>query len=81
MPERKAAVPAVTAVKDRALGSDIRRFYLGGRHLGTMKKTGRSLSLSVSLRHQPQFGQWFEENADEIVQMIHDHWSKSRGEG
>ncbi|MBM3603806.1 MAG: plasmid partitioning protein RepB [Alphaproteobacteria bacterium] len=81
VPERKAAVPAVTAMKDRALSSDIRRFDLGGRHLGTMKKTGRSLSLSVSLRHQPQFGQWFEENADEIVQMIHDHWSKSRGEG
>lgn len=78
---QQATVPAVTvAEKSDRKGSDVRRFDLAGRHVGTMKKTGRSLSLSVSLRHQPKFGQWIEENADEVVQLIHDHWKKNQGE-
>lgn len=58
-----------------------RPLALSGRHIGTLKKTGRSLSLNVSLRHQPQFGQWLEDNADEILRLLHDRWTESRDGG
>lgn len=71
-----ATVPAVTAAEPRSPAS--RPLTLSGRHVGTLKKTGRSLSLNVSLRHQPHFGQWFEENADEILRLLYDRWTESR---
>ena len=80
--QKNATVPAVTVAKSSSGGRPAtKRFDIGGRHVGTLKKTGRSLSLNVSLRHQPQFGQWLEENADEVVALIHDRWTKSREEG
>jgi len=73
---------AVTAgTTEKAGPSASRPLALSGRHVGMLKKTGRSLSLNVSLRHQPQFGQWFEENADEIVRLLHNRWTESRGKG
>lgn len=79
---QSAPVTAVTAVfvTPKEAG-DIRRFAFDGKHLGTMRKTGRSLSLNVSLRHQPEFGQWLEDNADGVVGMLRDRWLKSREEG
>ncbi|WP_435171248.1 plasmid partitioning protein RepB [Falsirhodobacter sp. 1013] len=78
-PKANVVVPAGTTTKSGPTAS--RPLALSGRHVGTLKKTGRSLSLNVSLRHQPQFGQWFEENADEIVRLLHDRWTESRGKG
>lgn len=49
-----------------------------GRKIGILKRTGQSVSLSVSLRHQPKFGQWFEEHADAIIADAHERWMKSR---
>lgn len=72
-------VTVTAGTTTKAGPSASRPLSLSGRHVGTLKKTGRSLSLNVSLRHQPQFGQWFEKNADEIVRLLHDRWTESRG--
>jgi ParB family chromosome partitioning protein len=86
--QRKIAAPQKDTVTAGTVGTgasreggDIRRFSLEGKHLGTMRKTGRSLSLNVSLRHQPDFGQWLEENADDVVGMLRNLWLESREEG
>lgn len=61
-------------------GPPPRRFDFGGRHVGNMKRSHRILSLNISLHHQPEFGQWLEENADDAVRLLHEQWRKSRGE-
>lgn len=62
-------------------GPPPRRFDIGGRHIGNMKRSHRLLSLNISLHHQPEFGQWLEENADDAVRLLHEQWQKNRGEG
>ncbi|QUS37417.1 plasmid partitioning protein RepB [Falsirhodobacter algicola] len=78
-PDVPAAVTAGTTAGTALPAS--RPLALSGRHIGTLKKTGRSISLNVSLRHQPQFGQWFEDNVDEILRLLHDRWTDSRDKG
>ncbi|MDH2329078.1 plasmid partitioning protein RepB [Cereibacter sp. SYSU M97828] len=60
---------------------EIRRFDIRGSHLGNMKRSQRVLSLNISLQHQPEFGQWLEENADDAVRLLHEQWQKSWGKG
>lgn len=79
--EGVAAVTAVTATHMPAAAAGPRPIQVSGQKVGTLKKSGQSILLNVSLRHQPDFGKWFEEHADAIVADAHDRWMKSRGEG
>lgn len=54
---------------------------LEGRKIGRFKSSAKAISLEVSRREAPEFGQWLEENTDEAVRILHERWQKSRGEG
>lgn len=74
-------VTAVTPARVPTAGEDPRPVQVNGQKVGTLKKSRQSISLSVSLRHQPDFGKWFEKHADAVVADAYDRWMKSRGEG
>ena len=85
----------IKGINDAALQNDVasdhlargqggqagRRVEVEGLHFGSMKKSRRILSINVSLRHQPDFGQWLEDNADEAVRLLHERWKESREKG
>ncbi|WP_410217072.1 plasmid partitioning protein RepB [Paracoccus sp. (in: a-proteobacteria)] len=77
---QQSCVTGVTAAEDEP-GRPHRLLEIEGRHIGTVKKTGRSVTFSVSLRHQSQFGQWLDENANDVIAELHKRWTEARGSG
>ncbi|MGB0904766.1 MAG: plasmid partitioning protein RepB, partial [Mangrovicoccus sp.] len=54
----------------------IRSLHVDGQHLGTLRKSGKSLRLEIE---EGGFAQWLELRADMILEELHDRW-KQRGE-
>ncbi|WGW05968.1 plasmid partitioning protein RepB [Tropicibacter oceani] len=53
-----------------------------GEEIGTVARDSKSLSVRVSLKTHPEFGQWLDENADDVVQELLARWqNETRQDG
>lgn len=47
-----------------------------GQRIGEIKRSRDKLSLTISLKEAPHFGQWLEQNADSVTQSLYAQWQK-----
>ena len=49
-----------------------------GRRVGKVRSGSSAVEVKLSLRDHPEFGQWIGENAERLVQDLHDRWLDER---
>ena len=52
-----------------------------GSLIGEMREASRSLSIKLATADNPEFGQWFKQNAEHLLRKMHDDWQKERDGG
>lgn len=51
-----------------------------GRKIGSVSAKPTSVQMQLDTKQQPEFGQWFTDNADRLIQELHELWLKERGD-
>lgn len=52
-----------------------------GTPIAEVRRSGRTLTIGVDMRAAPEFGQWLEAQAAEILRDLHRRWSEDRRQG
>lgn len=62
-------------------GSKPANLTLGdGRRVGKIVRGNTAVEVKLSLKEHPEFGQWIGENAERLIQHLHDRWLDERKE-
>ncbi|KIN69813.1 Plasmid partitioning protein RepB-8 [Sulfitobacter noctilucicola] len=79
MARAKGKAAKKTAGKTEAAGPRALR-NASGQPLADLRSTGKGVVLTVQTKNADGFDRWFEENAETLLQEIHDQWKKERSE-
>ena len=52
-----------------------------GSPVGTLSVDGKSISIKITRKDNPEFGQWLEERAETTLRQLFEQWQNERGSG